>query len=306
MDSLPFNLLMENLAIAVVGGMGIWLAYRSLTLSRRVRLTKDLVEIEDAPEGLMERLQAKLDQAGFEVSAKEFLMVALGLGGVAAVGVFVATGMLALVPVALILAPVLYWSQLESKRETRMREYREALADAVDVIKEAFGVTPNVQFGIKAVAEDGPPQLREDFREILTLLHQGATLEEATEPVASRRQDQFFDMVREALVLRESEGGSVRDVLNSIAGLVREQGRIFRKMVAQQTQARMEAMVVCLAPMGLFVLVKMTMPEYAGPFYATTTGQMVLVGVAILDLIAYFLSKKISTSGMELTRVGRS
>lgn len=305
MNDTVLGVLIENIAIAVMGGMGVWLAYRSLTVPRRVRLTKDLEAIEDTPDTFMDKLQARLDQAGFEISAKEFLMVALGLGGAAAVIAFVATGMVALVPLALILAPMLYWSQLESKRENRMREYREALADGVDIIKEAFGVTPNVQFGIKAVAEDGPPQLQEDFREVLTMLHQGATLEEATKEVAKRRNDQFFDMVREALVLRESEGGSVRDVLNSIASLVREQGRIFRKMVAQQTQARMEAAVVCMAPLGLFVLVKMTMPEYAGPFYATTTGQMVLVAVAVLDLIAYFLSKKISTSGMELTRVER-
>jgi len=305
MNDLILGMLVENIAIAVMGGMGVWLAYRSLTVPRRVRLTKDLEEIEDTPDTFMDKLQARLDQAGFEISAKEFLMVALGLGGAAAVIAFVATGMVALVPLALILAPVLYWSQLEGKRENRMREYREALADGVDIIKEAFSVTPNVQFGIKAVAEDGPPQLQEDFREVLTMLHQGATLEEATEEVAKRRNDQFFDMVREALVLRESEGGSVRDVLNSIASLVREQGRIFRKMIAQQTQARMEAAVVCMAPLGLFILVKMSMPEYAGPFYATTTGQMVLVAVAVLDLIAFFLSKKISTSGMELTRVER-
>jgi Flp pilus assembly protein TadB len=305
MNSLPFNLLVENLAIAVVGGMGIWLTYRSLTIPRRVRLTRDLEEIEDTPETFVDKIQHRLDQAGFEISAKEFLMVALGLGSAAAVVAFLATGMIAMVPLALVLAPVLYWSQLENKREKRVRAYREALADGVDIIKEAFGVTPNVQFGIKAVAEDGPPELQEDFREILTLLHQGATLEEATDPVAGRRNDQFFDMVREALVLRESEGGSVREVLNSISSLVREQGRIFRRMVTQQTQARMEAMVVCLAPIALFMLVKATMPEYAGPFYATSTGQLVLVAVAVLDLIAHFLSKKISTSGMELTRVER-
>jgi len=305
MDDALVGVLIENIAIAIVGGMGVWLAWRALTIPHRVRLTRDLEEIEDTPATFVDKLQARLDQAGFEISAKEFLMVALSLGGAAAVVAFTLTGMVALVPVALIMAPVLYWSQLESWRERRMREYREALADAVDIIREAFGVTPSVQFGIKAVAEDGPPQLREDFREILTLLHQGATLEEATEPVAQRRSDQFFDMVREALVLRESEGGSVRDVLNSIASLVREQGRIFRKMVTQQTQARMEAAVVCLAPIGLFILVKVSMPEYAGPFYATTTGQLVLIGVAVLDMIAYFTSKRISTSGMELTRVER-
>jgi tight adherence protein B len=301
--SLPSKLLVENVAVAIVGGMGMWLSYRALVMPHRVRLTRDLEEIEDRPETFMDRLQTRLDQAGFEITAKEFLLVALGLGGAAAVVAFLATGTIVLVPLALILAPVLYWSQLEGKRERRMRAYREALADAVDIIREAFGVTPNVQFGIKAVAEDGPPALREDFCEILTLLHQGANLEEATEMVARRRNDQFFNTVREALMLRESEGGSVREVLNSIAGLVREQGRIFRKMVAQQTQARLEATVVCVAPIGLFVLVKLTMPEYAGPFYATTAGQLVLVVVAVLDLIAYFLSKRISTSGMELTRV---
>lgn len=296
-------MLTENIALAVTGGMGIWLAYRALTIPHRVRLTRNLQEIAEKPETFADKLQAKLDQAGFEITAKEFLLVALGVGAVAAVAMFVVTGMVAMIPLALILAPLLYWSQLESKRDTRMREYQEALADAADIIKEAFAVTPNIQYGIKAVAEDGPPGIQPDFREILTLLHQGATLEQATEPAATRRRNLFFDMMREVLVLRESEGGSIRDVLASLVTLIRDQGRIYRKMLTQQTQARMEAMVVCLAPIALFFLVKLTMADYAGPFYATSTGQLVLAAVALLDLIAYFITNKIAKSGMELTRV---
>ena len=296
------NELTGNLVLSVIGGAGIWLAYRSLAARRRVRLTQDLEEIEDRPDTLAGQLQARLDQAELEISAREFATVSGTLGAVAAAGAFLVTGTVALIPVALVLAPVMYWSQLESRREKRVRAYRDALADGVDIVKEAFGVTPVVQSGIRAVAENGPPALQADFRQILTLLHQGASLEEATEWAAQRRRDPFFDMVREALVLREAEGGSIGQVLASISKLMREQGRIYRKMVAQQTQARLEAMVVCVAPLALFILVKVTMPEYAGPFYATPAGQLVLVVVAILDLLAYFLSKRISSSGMELAR----
>ena len=296
-------MLTENIALAVTGGMGIWLAYRALTVPHRVRLTRDLQEIEEKPETFTDRLQARLTQAGFEITAKEFLLTAGGLGAVAAVVMFVMTGMVAMIPMALILAPLLYWAQLESKRDKIMREYQEALADAADIIKEAFSVTPNIQYGIKAVAEGGPPVIQPDFRQIQALLHQGATLEEATEQVANRRRNIFFDMMREVLVLRESEGGSIREVLTSLVNLIRDQGRIYRKMLTQQTQARMEAMVVCLAPILLFVMAKTLLPEYAGPFYATSTGQMVLVVVAVLDLIAYFIANRIAKSGMELTRV---
>jgi len=291
-----------NLVIAVVGGAGIWLAYRSWTAGHRVRLSRTLEEVEEGPATLAGHLQARLDQAGLEVSAREFATVAGSLGAVAAAGTFLVTGTLALIPVSLVLAPVLYWSQLEGRRERRVRAYRDALADGVDIIKEAFRVTPTVQFGIQAVAEDGPPALQADFGQILGHLHQGASLEEATEAVAQRRRDPFFDMVREALVLRETEGGSIGQVLASISSLVREQGRIYRKMVAQQTQARLEAAVVCVAPLALFTLVKVTMPEYAGPFYGTPAGQLVLVVVALLDLLAYFCSKRIAASGMELAR----
>ena len=295
---------MENVALATLGGLGVWLVYRSLTTPPRVRLSKDLERISGEDEGgFMAGLQTMLDQAGFQITAHEYLAVSLGLGCVAALVSFLLTGQVAMIAVSLALAPVLYWSVLEARRDTATREYREALADAADIIRNTFETVPNVQHAIRAVAEDGPPAVQGDFQSILTGLSGGASLEEAMAPIARKRQDLFFDMLAEALCLREEEGGSIRDVLDSIARLIREQARIYRESIARQTQARMEANVVCVAPFVFFIVAKVFLADYMNPFYATPMGQAVVGIVAILDAIAFWMTGKIARAGMDIVRV---
>ena len=121
-------------------------------------------------------------------------------------------------------------------------------------------------------------------------------------PVAARRHDLFFDMVVEALTQREKEGGSIRVVLEALASLVREQGRIYRRAMARQTQQRLEATIVCLAPLVFLVMI-LILPftsSMARPFYGSLMGQVVLVVMLIMDVVGYAWSRKIAQSGMAL------
>jgi len=291
-----------NLFLALVAGLSIYLVCNSLISTPRVSLGRDMEDLDATAgkRGLMASLQARLKQADLPISAEEFLGTGLMIGLVIGALLFVLTRQPVLIVMALLLGPAGYWITLEQQRDRDVRAYQDALADALDIIENTFAATPSIQAGIKDVVRYGPEVLRADFEEILTRLQAGASLEEAMAPVAARRHDLFFDMVVEALTQREKEGGSIRVVLEALASLVREQGRIYRRAMARQTQQRMEATIVCLAPL-VFLVMTLILPFTSGmarPFYGSLMGQVVLVVVLIMDVVGYAWSRKIAQSGM--------
>ena len=69
-----------NVILALLGAAGVFLAFNSLTAPRTVRLEKP-----SSDEGLMARLQARLDAAELPVTAREFVtlyvVLALSMAG---------------------------------------------------------------------------------------------------------------------------------------------------------------------------------------------------------------------------------
>lgn len=293
-----------NVFLALVLGLGVYLVYSSLTSVPRVPLGRHMEDLDAVSErrGLLASLQTKLQQADLPISAEEFLGTGLMIGLVVSALLLLLTRQPVVAIVALLLGPAGYWIILEQQRDRDVRAYQDALADALDIIENTFAATPSIQAGIKDVVRYGPEVLRSDFEEILTRLQTGASLEEAMAPVAARRRDLFFDMVMEALTQREQEGGSIRAVLEALASLVREQSFIYRRAMARQTQQRLEATIVSLAPLAFLIMI-LVMPvtsSMARPFYNSLMGQVTLVVVLLMNGAGYLWSRKIAQSGLSL------
>jgi Flp pilus assembly protein TadB len=109
-------------------------------------------------------------------------------------------------------------------------------------------------------------------------------------------------MVAEALTLKSQQGGNAGTVLLGLETMIRDQVALLKEIAAKQAQARLEAVIVSLAPMGFFLLMKVMpwMREYEAGFYSTLLGQMVVLVAVIFSIVAYVLSQRIATRGLDL------
>lgn len=284
------------LAAVVAVGLGIGIAAWSVLLPPRVRLAVG------ERRSLTDRVQEMLDRAGLEITASDFLRNGLLAG--------LAIGMAGLVvtaqPVFLVLGPVIglggYWIFLTDRKTKHVQAYREALATAVDIIRNTFAASPSVMLAMKNIAEYGPPMLRDDFALVYARMSSGATFEEAIAPIQEKRRDLFLNQMVEALQLREHQGGSIRALLDELAGAIREQNRIVRFAQAQQKQAQISAVITALAPLAFFMVLSASAPDYRA-FYRTLMGQLVLVVVVVLCGMGYYLQYRAGTAGMDLERM---
>ncbi|HNT73495.1 MAG TPA: type II secretion system F family protein [Anaerolineae bacterium] len=278
----------------LIGAAGIFLAFAALVFPRTTRL-------QAAQLGPLMRLQQKLAAAELPISAKEFALTCLG--GVLLVGliaVILGTPVLALV--GMVIVPLLLWQSLEGKREAYKKAYAESLAEVVSLMREGFAATGALRDAMRNAVDNGPDPAAADFREAAGRHDLGEELDAAFAPILDRRHDPYLNMVVEALTLKAQQGGNAGEVLLGLENMIREQTALRKEIAAKQSQARLEAMIVSLAPVGFFLLVKVApwMHEYEGGFYSTTLGQIVVLVAMVFSVVSYVLSRRMASKGLDL------
>ncbi|MEE8391272.1 MAG: type II secretion system F family protein [Anaerolineae bacterium] len=285
-----------NVILALLGAAGVFLAFNGLTAPRTVRLEKP-----SSDEGLMAKLQARLDAAELPVTAREFVTLYAVLAfAMAGVGLFLGAPALALA--GLIVVPALLWQRYEARRDDFRQKYDQSLAETVQLLREGFSATGALRDALDHTVRNGPDPAAADFREVWRGQATGLDLEEAFAPVVERRRNPFLRMVAEALALKASEGGDVGEILLGLERMIRGQVILRREIAAKQSQARMESTVVSLAPIGFFLAMKLLpwMRTYESGFYRTPLGQIALAVVIVFSMLAFFLARRLAVRGLTM------
>ena len=284
-----------NVLMAFIGAVGVLVLVLSIMAIPHYRVVKN-----DEDTSSFGRLQRKLDQAGLDITAAEFLKTALFLGLVLGVVAFVLTE----APAAALLGAIVgffgYWTWLEDRREKKRRAYQEALLEVINILQEGFSSMRTLEMAIETTAQHAPEVVREDFVEIATQMSLQATMEETLLRVAERRRDLMFDRLVEALIANRRTGGQQ---LGPVLAALRESAQALasgrRRVMTAQERIRWEARIVCLAPFTFIVILRQTAPDLQGPFYATVFGQIAIILVGILSALAYYIMNRIGSRAVQ-------
>ena len=284
-----------NFILALLAAAGIFFAFSGLVMPRHVRLD------QPTPSRGLAALQARLDAAELPVKANEFIVTCLVTAIICAV-VAIVLGTPALAIAGVTVGPAIIWQRYEAQRDKFRQDYDESLAECVQLLREGFSATGSLRDALDHAARNGPDPAAADFRQVWTAHELGTELAEAFAEIITRRRNPYLRMVAEALTLKATEGGSISEVLLGLETMVREQMALRREIVAKQAQARLESMIVSLAPMGFFLVMKIVpwMREYEGGFYSSLLGQIVLTVAILFSAVAFFMARRIATRGLTL------
>ncbi len=283
---------------AALAAAGVLLAWLGATTRAYVRV------VPADQRGLVARLDARLHAADVPLTAREFLLTGLGLGAALAGGTLVVLGPTVLTAVVCLLGPVLYWQVWAAKQERYQRAYIQTLDKAIETLLRAYSANPNLHAALQEATPFMLEPVRSDFVQVVTALQTGTSISEAIYQVAERRRNPYFDMLAEALAVREQQGGQLKSVLQGLQSLMHGIIQIQNEIRARQTQPKLEGAIVAAAPFGFLVLLKVVMRQYEGGFYATLEGQLVLAVAIVFSGIAYLLAQKIAKAGLELDTQG--
>ncbi len=271
-------------------------------LMRGVELRRDVQELSSIAQfdALLRRgrshtakLQLLLDQAGMKMTVGQIVLACLALAAVSALIVFRLSGMLlaglAVAPFAAY-APIAF---VKRKRVLRMRKFEEQFPEALDLLGRALRAGHAFTTGIEMVATEMPAPLGPEFRILYDQQNYGMPLPDALRQFAERipvLDARFF--VTAVLIQRES-GGNLSEVLDNLAGVMRERFRVKRQMRVLSAHGRISGWVlVCLPPALALVLFTINQ-EHRDLMFHDPLGQKMTIAAVVLQVIGTLIMRKI-------------
>lgn len=259
-----------------------------------------LWEVEGAPprttrrRGISDGLRDDLMRVGLgSVPPVAVPLISAGVGLLIAAGVYsfshagvpaVALGLVgAVLPVAL----------LRSMAHRRRIELREVWPEVVDHINSAVRAGLSLPEALVQVGSKGPEALREPFGEFARDYQASGDFGSSLDRLKLRLADPVGDRIIEALRITRDVGGTDLGVLlRTLSAFLREDARTRAELEARQSWTVNASRLALAAPWIVLGLMA-TRPE-AAQAYDSPTGLLVILGGAVLSVVAYRVMLRIA------------
>jgi tight adherence protein B len=229
-------------------------------------LGKNLPELsgdtEKAP-SLQQRLQLLIEQSGLDISPRRLLgiMGATGLGLGVLVGILskVWWAGLVVVPVGLVV-PLLF---VNIKRKRRLDKLLSQLPDAFELIGRLIRAGQTMGQAFQGVADEFQPPIAAEFAYAQEQQNLGLSPDIALRDLGRRIGLVEMKIFILAILVQRQTGGNLGELIDNLAGIVRERFRIKGKIRVLTAEGRMEAAVLLALPPVVFTLIYFLNPNYA-------------------------------------------
>lgn len=246
--------------------------------ARRKQVAESLKELDAKQKSKKLTLETKLQQAGLDISRRQFFIYS-GLAGVALAFVFfVMSGnpLFGLGGLAIGAAGLPNWA-LGFLRKRRINKFIQELPNAMDVIVR--GIKAGLPLGdcLRIIANEASEPVKTEFRMIVETQSLGLTLGEAVERMAERvpaTEANFFSIV---VNIQAKAGGNLSEALGNLSRVLRERKKMRGKVTAMSMEAKASAAIIGALPFIVGILVWLSTPSYMELLFTTTTGKIVIV-----------------------------
>ncbi len=167
-------------------------------------------------------------------------------------------------------------SFLSWRTRRRSAQILEQLPGLLDHVVRAVQTGSSLPNAVLAAAEETSEPIRSVFVRVARQARLGVAIEEALEQAATLYSVRELRLL--ALTVRVSQryGGSVRDVIGSIVGMIRQRERTRREFKAMTGETRLSALILGGLPAVIAVYVMIVNPDYLGRMTADPAGRIAL------------------------------
>jgi tight adherence protein B len=244
-----------------------------------------VLDASPRPKGFDQRLARSLEQAGWPLRNVEFiaLVLALGLGSLLLFGLLfnwlgglMVAAIAGTIPVAI----------LNRKKEKRRSQFLKVLPDTLQLMAGSLRAGYGVLQSIDSVAKETTGPTAEEFGRVLTEARLGMPLDLALADMANRIDNDDFRWVVLAITIQREVGGNLAELLETVAGVLREREMLRRQVRVLSAEGRLSAIVLIGLPIFLAIYLTLVNPTYIGVLVTSgLVGWSMIVVALILMLI---------------------
>lgn len=239
-----------------------------------------------ARRGLLQYLEAKLEQANLPVRPAEALflyLVAVVVGGFLGLlggplPAIVVAGVVAVVP----------WMVLDVLAKQRTRNFTSQLPDMLQLLATTLRSGFSILQGLDTVSRQLPEPIGEEMRQVVTEARLGRPVVEALDDVAKRIHSEDFDWVVQAIAIQREVGGNLAELLDIVAATMQERERLRREVRTLTAEGRIGAIIITVLPVLIGLFVWVTNRSYLQPLFHDTAGEISFygcIGLAVVGIV---------------------
>jgi len=181
--------------------------------------------------------------------------------------------------------------QKEKARERQSTQFRTSLQNITHALRVGVGLSQALDY----TAKEGAEPLASEWRRVQQAVRIGEPLSQALEEFAQRVPMKEVRWFTTAVQITQNTGGSLAEVLETLAGSLQEQQTLREKIKALTAQGKASGILLAILPYALLAALSVIAPDMASVLFQTAIGQMVLVGVTLSLCVGGLVIKKIVT-----------
>ncbi|MGE0499727.1 MAG: type II secretion system F family protein [Rhizobiaceae bacterium] len=232
-----------------------------------------------------DRLRALRVQSGLVMPLPRFLTITTGIAFAVAFAAmwYGLPALLAalIVPALAVAIPLVAFRHLRNRRH---KMFGIQLPEALELITRSLKAGHPVPVAISMVAREMADPIGTEFGVVADEVTYGSDLVSALHAMYERVGHEDLPLFVTAVSIQNTSGGNLREILDGLSGVIRERGKLKRKVRAISTEGRMSAYILTAVPALLFLGIMVFMPR----FYNTVWNESLtwyLVGASVAWLM---------------------
>ena len=244
----------------------------------------------------VQELSSDLEKADLKLTVSEFVALRFFCAGILGAVPFVLLGAPMgivfgiLVGIAGYMLPRIYMSRRKNKRISMLEsQLPDALTMLANSLKAGFGLMQSLELASRELSHP----LATDIQRMLQDINIGMQTDEALNNFGKRSGSSDLDIVVTAMLIQQSTGGNLAEILETVGHTMRERNRIRGEIKTLTMQQTMTGFIIGGLPIFIGGAVMVLNPTYIEPLYTTLPGQAMLAGAACLETFGVIVIKKI-------------
>jgi len=241
----------------------------------------------------MEALAEKIEQAGKKYLAYRVTLLAVALGVVSAVIVWVVLRMTIAPIIVGPIAAYLPFLVISHQRAKRMARIEEQIPEAIDTMTRALKAGHPFNATLRMIADDLDDPIAGEFDLTFGDINYGNDIRRAMLGLLSRVPSVTMMALVTAVLVQKETGGNLAEILQQISSVVRGRFRLHRKIKTLSAESRMSAWVLAAVPIVLFAAISVTSPDYLPVLVDDPRGQKAIIYGVISGAIGVIWIRKL-------------
>jgi tight adherence protein B len=223
-----------------------------------------------------------IEQSGMEITPRRLLTLMAAAGVLATVLVLLFRLNPLVAPVAGLFAALMPLAWVLLKRKARMGKLLAQLPDAFDLMSRCIRAGQTMSQSLQAVTDEFDAPISTEFSYCFEQMNLGLSPEIAMRDLARRTGLLEIKVFVLAMLIQTQTGGNLAEMLDKLAGIIRERFKIQGKISALTAEGRLQAIILLALPPALFLVIFALNRSYAILLFDHPG---LLVGMVVMELL---------------------